>query len=74
MFLKLIRITETIALASLLLLICAPNLALCLRFASALWPERHKSYTAVFGARDESENECVIRKACGPRLLMLYEL
>jgi len=52
MFLKLIRITETIALASLLLLICAPNLALCLRFASALWPERHKSYTAVFGARD----------------------
>jgi hypothetical protein len=25
--------------------------ALCLRFAAALWPKRHKSYTPVIGAR-----------------------
>jgi hypothetical protein len=25
--------------------------ALCLRSAAALWPERHKSYTSVIGAR-----------------------
>ena len=29
----------------------APIRALCLRFAAALWPERHKSSTSVIGAR-----------------------
>ncbi len=36
---------------------CAPIRALCLRFAAALWPKRHKSSTSVIGARKESENE-----------------
>jgi hypothetical protein len=30
----------------------APYRALCLRFAAALWPKRHKSYTSVIGARN----------------------
>ena len=30
----------------------APVCALCLRFAAALWPKRHKSYTAVTRARN----------------------
>ena len=43
----------------------APFRALCLRFAAALWPERHKSYTAVIGARYE--------KTIGTRNLILNE-
>ena len=47
------------------ILIMAPFRALCLRFAAALWPERHKSYTAVIGARYE--------KTIGTRNLILNE-
>ncbi len=51
----------------------APSRALCLRCAAALWPERHKSYTSVIGARKESENENEELKPVGVKYYMLLE-